>query len=278
MAFANSKDLDVRKSTFNDIQGSQNICYINNFFASPQWDNGPSKEANQPATPEPLAQEYFCDAEKSSSRKRHKNQSFALRNWTPDPIYESDDRRSTTVGSDRATYDHDSMTTISSGQSGAQTFDAISEASEPIGSVRAQSMDELGQRPRTRAFRSDYLRPGVSFRWHRELSTVIRCVAFSPDGQMIAAGTREGSVAAWSVPDGRKRLRLRKVHQESVRAIAFYPDGTRLVTASRDATLLVLCASSGRVLHMFIASSAGQFVAQRGLQHPFESIMESKRW
>ncbi|KZP08177.1 WD40 repeat-like protein, partial [Athelia psychrophila] len=65
---------------------------------------------------------------------------------------------------------------------------------------------------------------------------------------MIAAGTREGSVAAWSVPDGRKRLRLRKVHQESVRAIAFYPDGTRLVTASRDATLLVLCASSGRVL------------------------------
>ncbi|KZP13360.1 WD40 repeat-like protein [Athelia psychrophila] len=270
MAFAESKHLDVRKSTFNDIHGSQNTYYINNFFTHPQLDDvRASTETTPLTTPELLAQEWFFDrAEQNSPRERPNNvnscpcycdvdtQGFQgssdLRNWTPGPSNDPDDRRSPhpeeSINSGIAIYERDSM--VTRGVVGAQTVDAVTAAPEPIasGSVRAQTVDNLGQRPRTRAFRTDYRRPRISSKWYREVPTVVRCVAFSPDGQMVVAGTRDGSVVAWTIPDGRQGLPLRKVHQDSVRAIAFYPDGTRLVTASRDTTLLILCPSSGSVL------------------------------
>ncbi|KZP13359.1 WD40 repeat-like protein [Athelia psychrophila] len=68
MAFAESRHLDARKSTFNDIQGSQNTYYINNFFTHPQWDEvRPSTESTPPTTPELLAQEWFFDRPESKT-------------------------------------------------------------------------------------------------------------------------------------------------------------------------------------------------------------------
>ncbi|KZP13364.1 WD40 repeat-like protein [Athelia psychrophila] len=216
MTFAERKHFYVHNSTFREAR----LAAVR-----------PSIEATPPTTPELLAQKCFFDG---TEKKLSIFLFPQLDTW---PLTNSDDHRSPhpdqSIRSDLAIYGHDLMAT--KGVVGFQTVEAVKEAPKPRlirtnGSVRAQSMDELEQRPRTRVFQSDYLRLGVSFRWHRELSTVIRCVAFSPDGQMIAAGTREGKST------------------KTVRAMAFYPDGTRLVTASRDTTLLVLCPFSGSVL------------------------------
>ncbi|KAF7972320.1 hypothetical protein HWV62_18510 [Athelia sp. TMB] len=178
MAFAKAQNLDVSKGTFNDIQGSQNIYYINNFFTDPQWDDSRShKEGDRLKTPDPYSRDSLCEEPESS------------------PQSASDNKRN-----------------------------------------------------RPRAFRKEYQRPSLSFRWYREVPTVIRCLAFSPDGQIVAAGTRDGSIVTWAIPEGRKDLIPQKVHRDSIRAIAFYPDGSRLVTGSRDTTLSILCAVSGSVL------------------------------
>src|SRR5262249_24711867 len=57
----------------------------------------------------------------------------------------------------------------------------------------------------------------------RTFETVVGDVTLSPDGKLLAAGTRRGDVAVWEVASG---TLLRWVHEEnSVVAIAFSPDG-----------------------------------------------------
>lgn len=55
-------------------------------------------------------------------------------------------------------------------------------------------------------------------------------IAFSPDGKLLACGTRTGTVLVWIVEDGRLLFRL-DAHDHTVSAIAFSPDGNLLATA-----------------------------------------------
>lgn len=57
-------------------------------------------------------------------------------------------------------------------------------------------------------------------------------VALSPDGTLVAAGTREGIVRLWEVPTGRGRFP--PGHTGPVRSIAFSPDGGTILTAGED--------------------------------------------
>ena len=61
-------------------------------------------------------------------------------------------------------------------------------------------------------------------------------VAFSPDGQLLAAGTGSGVVRLWRVADGQPTA-LYKGHTAKVWSVAFSCDGRRLASASENQTV-----------------------------------------
>lgn len=68
------------------------------------------------------------------------------------------------------------------------------------------------------------------------------CIAFAPNGQLLALPGERGSVQIWDVLDG-KVLTLLKGHTATVNALAFAPGGKRLASASDDTTALLWDAS-----------------------------------
>ncbi|KAF8761146.1 WD40 repeat-like protein [Rhizoctonia solani] len=71
------------------------------------------------------------------------------------------------------------------------------------------------------------------------LTSSIKCIAFSTDGYHIACGTRNGEVHIHALHDGTTSLSPLKGHTKEVRSIAFSPDGLHLASASGDHTVRV---------------------------------------
>jgi WD40 repeat protein len=89
---------------------------------------------------------------------------------------------------------------------------------------------------------------GLQNRFHRQYSIdpreYIRSVAFSPDGELIAAGFMNGRVQVWQ-PDSGQAGYSSTVHLASVNSVAFSPDKFWLATGSRDRTIKLLEADTG---------------------------------
>jgi len=64
----------------------------------------------------------------------------------------------------------------------------------------------------------------------------VNSVAFSPDGAVIASGSRDQSVILWDAESG-ELLRTLEGHTDQVWTVAFSPDGATLASASDDATV-----------------------------------------
>jgi WD40 repeat protein len=71
-----------------------------------------------------------------------------------------------------------------------------------------------------------------------EAGGVVACLAFSPDGKVLAAGSGDSTVQLWEAVTG-KKLRVLTGHRGPVNKVAISPDGTTLASASDDGTILL---------------------------------------
>ncbi len=67
---------------------------------------------------------------------------------------------------------------------------------------------------------------------------IIRDIAFSPDGRLLATADNTNTVTLWDVATGGKMRQLRG-HSRLVSYVAFSPDGRKLASSSWDSTVIV---------------------------------------
>ena len=79
---------------------------------------------------------------------------------------------------------------------------------------------------------------------------IVWALAFSPDGQILAAGTSSKEVRLWDLPAGAERPPLRG-HRRTVHGVAFSPDGKTLASGSLDKTVKLWDLSRGEELATF---------------------------
>ena len=61
-------------------------------------------------------------------------------------------------------------------------------------------------------------------------------IAFSPDGKLLASGSKDNTVRLWEVAEQRELATLRG-HTKQINSVAFSPDGTLLASGSDDNTI-----------------------------------------
>ncbi|MFO0921791.1 MAG: hypothetical protein U0905_04795 [Pirellulales bacterium] len=66
----------------------------------------------------------------------------------------------------------------------------------------------------------------------------LRCVAFSPDGKLLAAGDQKGQLLVWKVADGSLAWK-EKAHSGRLVKLAFAPSGKQLATTSYDGVVFL---------------------------------------
>ncbi len=91
---------------------------------------------------------------------------------------------------------------------------------------------------RLRGFEWRYLRRQLQ----RDIATLpadtslIYCVSVSPDAQLLATGSQDGTVRVWNLP-GRRLLYKMKCHSGGVTAVGFSPNGKWIASAGDDGRL-----------------------------------------
>ncbi len=96
---------------------------------------------------------------------------------------------------------------------------------------------------------SDYLkydRPSRTLKGHnREISSI----SFSPDGQMIASGSYDGTVKLWDVTSGNLKQTF-DGNEENVRTVSFSPDGRMVASGGEDRAIELRDVASGKLLYV----------------------------
>jgi len=100
-------------------------------------------------------------------------------------------------------------------------------------------------------------------------------VAWSPDGELIASGLKDGSARISRLDQSGETVVLRG-HQALVSAVAFTPDGRRLATASSDATARLRLIDWGELVHALRAATTACLTPDQRVTYLDESRRKAR--
>jgi dipeptidyl aminopeptidase/acylaminoacyl peptidase len=84
----------------------------------------------------------------------------------------------------------------------------------------------------------------------------VHAVAFSPDGKILATGSKHGAVKLWDTGPGRVRVALQG-HTSEVYSAVFSPDGETLASGSGDETVKLWDVATGHVRATLTGHNSG---------------------
>jgi WD40 repeat protein/tRNA A-37 threonylcarbamoyl transferase component Bud32 len=161
-----------------------------------------------------------------------------------------------------AAFGPDGRRIASAGGGTVKIWDAVSsqellalEGSSPMSSV-ALSADGLRAAAGSGAHIQVWdVRAGLLLKTLKGHNHWVYCVAFSPQGPLLASASKDKSIRLWDVTTGKEQAVLRG-QTSDVLAVAFSPDGRRLASAGNDGTVKVWDPVAGTALRTLVGHTA----------------------